>query len=82
MSGNRPQLECKDIKRILKHLGFEPAAQKGTSHEQWKKRADGAFFKVTVDCPKAPFSHTLIGSMARQAGITVKRLYELHEELS
>ncbi|MDD5578144.1 MAG: type II toxin-antitoxin system HicA family toxin [Methylobacter sp.] len=65
MSGDYPSLTCKDIKKILAHLGFTPRPTKGTSHEQWVK-------KETVDCPKAPFSQTLIKSMAEQAGVKKK----------
>jgi len=36
----------------------------GTSHEDWVATIDGRFRKVTVDCPKAPFSQELISSMA------------------
>lgn len=39
---------------------------------------NGRFHKVTVDCPKAPFSQDLIGSMAKQAGVTKKRIYEIY----
>lgn len=35
------------------------------------KTVDGRRFKVTADCPKAPFSPTMIASMANQAGISV-----------
>ncbi len=77
MSGKHPPLSCKEVKTILKNLGFEPHPQNGTSHEHWKKRTpDGQFFKVTVDCPKQLFSHDLIHYMARQAGVTVKQFYE------
>ncbi|MEN8221124.1 MAG: hypothetical protein ABFS56_33200 [Pseudomonadota bacterium] len=41
---------------------------------QWIKDSDGRRYKVTVDYPKAPFSH--ISSMARQAGVTKKRFYQ------
>lgn len=75
MSGVYPPLTCKQVKDILKNLGFEPRPQKGTSHEQWVKSESGRFFKVTVDCPKAPFSQILIDSMARQAGVTKKQFY-------
>ena len=44
----------------------------GTSHEDWVSNAGGYFRKVTVDCPKAPFSQDLISSMARQAGVNKK----------
>lgn len=75
MSGVQPPLTCQEVKKILAALGFTARPQKATSHEQWIKIADGRIFKVTVDCPKAPFSQDLIGSMARQAGVTKKQFY-------
>jgi predicted RNA binding protein YcfA (HicA-like mRNA interferase family) len=63
-----PPLTCEEVKLALKRMGFRPRPREGTSHEQWEKRVDGKLFKVTVDCPKAPFSLTLIDSMAAQAG--------------
>jgi predicted RNA binding protein YcfA (HicA-like mRNA interferase family) len=75
MSGAYPPLSCADVKRILKNLGFSPRPKKGTSHEQWVKFESGRIFKVTVDCPKAPFSQDLISSMARQAGMSKKEFY-------
>jgi predicted RNA binding protein YcfA (HicA-like mRNA interferase family) len=75
MSGEFPPLTCKDVKETLKHLGFAARPQKGTSHEQWVRKTNGAFHKVTVDCPKAPFSPDLINSMAKQAGLTKKEFY-------
>lgn len=51
----------------------------GTSHEDWVKTDErGRFFKVTVDCPKAPFSQDLIKSMAKQAGVTKQEIYDIH----
>ncbi|NBU14514.1 MAG: type II toxin-antitoxin system HicA family toxin [Alphaproteobacteria bacterium] len=79
MSGHYPPLTCAQFKSILKKLGFEPRPQRaGTSHEQWVAIIDGHFRKVTVDCPKAPFSQDLISAMARQAGVSKKRIYEIH----
>jgi predicted RNA binding protein YcfA (HicA-like mRNA interferase family) len=66
MSGQHPPLSCADVKRILRSLGFAPLPRKGTSHEQWAKTENGKRFKVTVDCPKQPFSHNLIRYMAAQ----------------
>jgi hypothetical protein len=43
------------------------------SHEQWVKEENGRLYKVTVDCPKAPFSQPL-KSMAEQAGMKKKVL--------
>ena len=75
MSSINHPLTCKQVKQILSSLGFVPRPQKGTSHEQWVKDSDGRRYKVTVDCPKEPFLHDLIGSMARQAGVTRKEFY-------
>jgi len=75
MSSIYPPLTCKDVKRILDNLGFKPRPQKGTSHEQWVKTDNGRLWKVTVDCPKAPFGPDLVDSMARQAGVSKKAFY-------
>jgi len=67
------------IKVILSKLGFTKREKKtGTSHEDWVATIDGVFRKVTVDCPKAPFSQDLIGYMASQAGVKKKVIYDLH----
>lgn len=81
MSGEYPPLTCKDIKKILSFLGFISRPTKGTSHEQWVKEKGGKLFKVTVDCPKAPFSQTLIKSMAEQAGVNKKDFYNILKNL-
>lgn len=73
-------LTCKEVKAILKKLGFEPRPQKGTSHEQWVKKTEHDFWKVTVDCPKEPFSQELIKSIASQAGLSKKEFYKLLEK--
>jgi predicted RNA binding protein YcfA (HicA-like mRNA interferase family) len=63
----------KEVRTILKNLGFEPRPQGASSHQQWV--ADSPFRKVTVDPPKEPFGHDLIKSMARQAGVGVRDFY-------
>lgn len=81
MSAHHPPLTCAEVKTVLRKLGFEKRPGKnrsGGSHEQWTALVNGQFRKVTVDCPKAPFSHDLIRSMASQAGVTKKQFYELH----
>lgn len=80
MSAQYPPLTCKQVKQILTSLGFSPRPIKGTSHEQWIKDLDGKRYKVTVDCPKAPFSQDLISSMAHQAGQTKKAFYAALEK--
>jgi predicted RNA binding protein YcfA (HicA-like mRNA interferase family) len=81
MSGEFPPLTCKDIKAIPAYLGFAARPRKGTSHEQWVKVENGRLYKVTVDCPKAPFSQTLIKSMAEQAGVKKKDFYRIFKQL-
>ncbi|ROH88013.1 type II toxin-antitoxin system HicA family toxin [Pseudomethylobacillus aquaticus] len=76
MSSIYPPLTCRQVKRILTNLGFKEGNQNASSHVQWKKVEDGQLYKVTVDCPKAPFSHDLIKSMSRQAGVTKDQFYE------
>ena len=77
MSGVFHPLTCKEVKRILKALGFNPRPIKGTSHEQWVKYSpEGRLLgKVTVDCPKSPFGPDLISSMAKQAGVSKREFY-------
>jgi predicted RNA binding protein YcfA (HicA-like mRNA interferase family) len=80
MSGVYPPLTCKQVKAVLSALGFKYRDTKG-SHENWVRDDPAPFRKVTVDCPKAPFSPMLLESMAHQAGVTKKRFYEVHREL-
>lgn len=70
-------LTCDQVKQILAKLGFEKRKPKGGgSHEYWVRNKNGdKFRKVTVDCPKAPFSQDLIGWMARDAGLSKKEFY-------
>jgi len=75
MSKQYPPLTCKEVKKILKSLGFSPRPRTGTSHEQWVKDEKGRRYKVTVDCPKQPFSQMLIKYMAYQAGVSKKDFY-------
>jgi predicted RNA binding protein YcfA (HicA-like mRNA interferase family) len=74
MSGHYPPLNCKDVKKILANLGFQFVHQRG-SHEKWQKKSATSCWTVIVDCPNAPFTQTLISSMASQAGVTKKQFY-------
>ena len=69
-------LTCKEVKKILKNLGFTEQKQSGTSHQHWKKIVNGRLYKVTVDCPKQPFGHDLIKWMSQQAGVSKKQFYD------
>jgi predicted RNA binding protein YcfA (HicA-like mRNA interferase family) len=81
MSGVHPPLTCKQVKDILRELNFSYRDTRG-SHENWVRDTPPPFRKVTVDCPKAPFSQMLIESMAHQAGLTKKQFYEVYRRLS
>lgn len=80
MSGEYPPITCKELKAILTCLGFAFNTQKG-SHEHWVLIKNNKKYKVTVDCPKAPFSQTLIKSMAEQAGVKKKDFYWILKQL-
>nr|WP_300988796.1 type II toxin-antitoxin system HicA family toxin [Thiocapsa sp.] len=68
-------MTCAEVKLALKVLGFTARPGRGGSHEHWVKDTPDGRRKVTVDCPKAPFSQTLIDSMRRQAGVTKAEFY-------
>lgn len=80
MSGHYPPITCKELKAILKFLGFSMESTRG-SHEQWTKVEGGKKYKVTVDCPKSPFTQTLIKSMAGQAGVSKKDFYSILKKI-
>jgi predicted RNA binding protein YcfA (HicA-like mRNA interferase family) len=76
MSKESP-LEHRDVATALRKMGFTKRKRKsGTSHDQWVKVVNGRLLKVTVDEPKAPFSHDLIKSMASQAGLNSKEFHK------
>lgn len=77
MSGHHPPLSAKEVVKALLMLGFvyrKPTGG-GSSHDHYVGEFRGKFRKVTVDEPKAPFSHDLIRSMAKQAGLSKAELY-------
>jgi len=77
MSRWKRPLTASEVKKILKSLGFTQRPHKGTGHEQWCKGGDGEpFKKVTVSAHNQPFDDFIIGSMARQAGVSVKSFYD------
>lgn len=68
---------CKQLKNALKRAGFVLEKQEG-SHEKWAKTdSKKGRLVVTVDCPKSPFSDTLVKSMATQAGMNKNQLLKL-----
>lgn len=69
------------MKSVLGALGFTPRPQKATSHEQWVKGSGPDYKRVTVDCPKAPFTDGLLAMMLHQAGISKKDFYKVLESL-
>lgn len=70
-------LKYEEVVSALKLMGFEMKAKTGTSHEQWTRVAGGKKWLVTVDKHHAPFSRSLIKSMANQAGIDTRKFHAL-----
>lgn len=69
---------CKQVKKALKRLGFQPKKTNRGSHDKFEHREfRGKRRVVTVDCPKAPFDHFLIGTMAAQAGMSKREFWRL-----
>lgn len=80
MSSRNPPLEVRDVRKVLRNLGFEKVKGEGPgSHEVWKKYSPH-LLRVDVDPPKAPFSHDLIKSMAAQAGVTRGQFYKAQDK--
>lgn len=75
MFGKITPLTYKEVARALKRMGFEIKKKGATSHEQWILKKDNTKRVVTVDKHHAPFSISLIKSMARQAGMTTKAFH-------
>jgi len=71
MSRWKRPLTCKEVKKILRNPGFTHRNTQG-SHENWIREEPGRRWKVTVDCPKQPFTDFLVKSMASQAGVSVR----------
>lgn len=76
MTRERPVTD-KEFKAVLKSLGFTPRPQKGASHEQWVRKDDRGFFRVTVDAHHAPYHRNLLKLMLRSAGLSKKEFFGL-----
>ena len=79
MSQRNRTLTAKQVKLIITNLGFRYRNTEG-SHEQWVRDEPPPFRKVTVDSPQSPFRITLIKSMSRQAGVSLKDFYKALEK--
>lgn len=68
---------CKQVKKALRKLGFKQKPTNRGSHDKFEHpNFRGKRRVVTVDCPKAPFDHFLIESMAAQAGLKKRKFWE------
>jgi hypothetical protein len=68
-------LTARDVRQIAKNLGFTYRNTEG-GHENWIRETPPPFRKMTIDAHIAPFAHTLISYMARQAGVSVREFYQ------
>ena len=69
MSRWKRPLKAAEVRKILKNLGFVARPIKGTGHEHWVNA--NPFRKVTLSAHNEPFDDFIVGSMARQACVTV-----------
>ena len=74
MSRWKRPLKAAEVRKILVNLGFAKQPQKSTGHEHWTKEGP-PFRKVTLSAHNEPFDDFIVGSMARQAGVSVKEFY-------
>ena len=81
MAGKYRPVSCREFKAVLRELGFSPRPQTGTSHEQWTHGTGSNYRRVTVDCPKAPFTRNLLSMMLHQAGTGKNEFYTLLDSL-
>ena len=75
MSRWKKRLTAKEVRRIVKALGFRHQSDEG-GHEHWIRDHPHPFRKVTISAHVAPFGHDLIRYMANQAGVSVREFYE------
>ena len=71
-------LTAREVRRILKNLGFEHRNTEG-GHEQWVRHHPAPFRKVTLGAHVEPFADTLVRYMALQAGVTAREFYSALE---
>lgn len=79
MSRWKRPLKAAEVRKILRALGFEMRPQKATGHEHWVK-SEPVFRKVTLSAHDEPFNDFIVGSMARQAGVSVRDFYAALEK--
>lgn len=77
MSGHFPPVKVRDVEAVLKHLGFAPRKQDGTSHIHWVKDVAGRRLKVTVDANNAPFKDQALKWMLDQMQVSKKEFYRI-----
>ncbi|MFX0195843.1 MAG: type II toxin-antitoxin system HicA family toxin [Candidatus Hodarchaeota archaeon] len=76
-----PILSSKDVIRVLKHLGFEPAPKRGKgSHLAFVKKKEEKTFLVIVPLKDEIPRGTLL-SIIEQAGLTRREFIKILEEL-
>lgn len=75
MSRWKRPLSAREVRRILRNLGFTHRSTSG-SHEQWVRQQPPPFRKVTLSEHNEPFVDTMVRYMAQQAGVTVREFYE------
>jgi len=73
----RKPLNYKEVVKILKNLGFEPARHKATSHETWRLFRNNRWHSVTVyfHGKSYQFPSKTLKSMIEQSGFSEEEFY-------
>lgn len=74
MSRWKRPLTAREVRQILRNLGFEHRGNVG-GHEQWVRSTPAPFRKVTLAAHNEPFVGTIVRYMAAQAGESVADFY-------
>lgn len=74
MSRWKRPLTAREVRRILKNLGFVHRSTEG-GHEQWVRLSPAPMRKVTLSAHTQPFVDTIIRYMAQQAGVSVRAFF-------
>lgn len=74
MSRVKRPLTAREVRQILKNLGFSHRSTEG-GHEQWIRDDTVRFRKVTLSAHNEPFVNTIVRYMATQAGVSVSDFY-------
>ena len=76
MTSTFPDVNSKQITKIIKKIGFEFVRQSGTSHAIYRRTTDGLRTTIPIHGKKS-LKRKTIKAICKDIGITIKDLKEL-----